>query len=103
MGNPEAFSPVTMYYYFRSAYDWRNGEQGEKRAIDLDPAALRAEIEKHRFLVVECNASQVRGLGFGFPAAVLGAFGLPRSVGKQFLPEEIARVRRAMAERQPRK
>jgi hypothetical protein len=49
-------------------------------AIDRSPAALRADILRYRFVVLECNTSQVRSIGFGFPEAVLAAFGWPKHV-----------------------
>jgi len=69
--------PLTVFYYFKSAYDWVDGKRGEKRPIDFDPAALRAEILRHRFVVVECNESKIMDMGFGFPDAVVKAFGEP--------------------------
>ena len=77
IANPTFCSPVSVYYYFKSAYDWNDGHWSEKRAIDFDPAALRAQILRYRFVVVECNTSHVLQLGFGFPEAVLEAFGEP--------------------------
>jgi hypothetical protein len=75
--DPAVTSRLTLFYYFKSAYDWIDGKRGEKRPIDFDPAALRAEILRHRFVVVECNAARIPELGFGFPAAVVELFGPP--------------------------
>ncbi len=86
-----AVSPMTVFYYFKSAYDWVDGKRSEKRPIDFGPAALRAEILRHRFVVVECNASKILELGFGFPAAVVKAFGEP---APGWLPDITERMER---------
>ncbi len=78
LAETSAFTPQTVYYYFRSAFDYTGTTVSEKRPIPEDPAALRAEIARHRIVVVECNVSQIRSLGYGFAQAVVRAFGQPK-------------------------
>ncbi|HEX5051151.1 MAG TPA: hypothetical protein VFZ65_05230 [Planctomycetota bacterium] len=94
MQSPDVVSPLTVYYYFKSAYDYRDGRVGEKRAIDFDPAALRAEILRYRFVVVECNVSKIPELGFGFPKAVLEAFGPPKTGFPVIARDKLDRIQR---------
>lgn len=91
---PARVSPLTVFYYFKSAYDWVDGKRSEKRPIDFEPAALRAEILRHQFVVVECNESKIPDLGFDFPAAVLQAFGEPKTPSlPPITPEQLAALR----------
>lgn len=77
--DPGVAAPLAVYYYFKSVYEWADGRQQPKRPIDWTPEQLRADVLRYRFVVLECNASKCMELGFGFPAAVLRAFGLPKS------------------------
>lgn len=87
-----AFSPLTVYYYFRSAYDYRGPARGEKRPLPDGPAALRDEIGRHKIVVVESNVSMLRGLGYGFADAVQKAFGPPTKPVRQPTVDEVEKV-----------
>lgn len=87
-----AFSPLTVYYYFRSAYDYRGAVRGEKRSLPDGPDALREEISKHKVVVVESNVSMLRGLGYGFADAVQKAFGPPTKPVRQPTAAEVEKV-----------
>jgi hypothetical protein len=72
-------------------------------AIDRSPAALRADILRYRFVVLECNTSQVRSIGFGFPEAVLAAFGWPKHTPlPRVTPEKYQAIMDAMNGRRGR-
>src|SRR5262249_19103820 len=78
LSRPDVTRLLSVYYYFNTKFDCVDGQRQQGHPIDRDPAALRADILRYRFIVLECNTSQVRNIGFDFPAAVLAAFGRPK-------------------------
>jgi hypothetical protein len=99
--DPAIAQPLSMYYYFKSRHDWIAGQQQEGRELPPDPAALRADLLRYRFVIVECNVTWVRDIGFGFPAAVLAAFGQPQDPALPPLSEDKLHSLIGMAGRLP--
>ena len=94
--------PLSVFYYGKSRHDWIDGQQQPGRSIDFDAAAFRTDVLRYRFVVVECNASQVPGLGHGFPGAVLAAFGPPQAAAPPaFDPVRVKAVLDALGSRRP--
>lgn len=97
LGDPAYASPMTMHYYFRTAYDVVDGRLGPSRPVDRSPAALRAEILRHRFVVLEWNAAKYLS-SYEFPEAVLAAFGPPKAPFPKLPPDKQAAIDRAIVE-----
>jgi hypothetical protein len=94
LADPRVSDPLTIHFYFRTAYDVKQRVVGGKRDVDRSPAALRAEILRHRFVILEMNSATLPRV-FEFPEAVLAAFGPPKKEMPPLTPEQTAVLLRA--------